>query len=240
MTTTEIAKIEDGVIDAEIEPINKTDAKRLDKKIRSSSDRINNGIEKIEDEMSNLATLLEEAAEGQIHVALGLKSWTAYVKDAVQFRPSDRAERKALATLMSGKQMSQRAIAAVLGVSQKTVDRDLEGETFDSDSVTTIDGKTAPRNKPAKEVEEEEDSDSEAPVAKQTSVVEDFRNEVYQLQNDVEAFREVLDDERFPKARKRLSGQKIVDDFRECINKLDDMLVIIVGKETDAEDGEAE
>lgn len=222
-TTTEIATLEP--LEAEIvEPLNKTDAKRLDKKIRSSNDRLNNYGAKMEDEFAVLAKLLDEAAEGQIHKALGLKSWTAYVKDAVQFRPSNREERKAVVAMMSGKLLSQRTIADVLGISQKTVDRDLDGEEFESDTIETVDGKTAPRNKPPKDVEPEDE-----PPAHQTSVTEDFRDEVYQLQNNVQAFKDVLDDERFPKARARLAKSKAVNDFRSAIDELEDLLVIIVG-----------
>jgi transposase len=222
-----IATIDAEIVDAEVvepQPLSASKAKALDKKIRSASD-------KIAQNFNTLTALLEEAYIGQIHVALELPSWTAYVKEAVDIQVSDRYERKEYAKLMSGKGMSQRIIADVLGVSQKTIDRDLEGEEFDTDTITTADGKTSPRNKKPKDVEVEEEP---AEIAHQTSVAEDFRNEVYQLQNDVEAFKEVLEDERFPKARARLAKSKAVEDFRAAIDELEDLLVIIVGEEDTA------
>jgi hypothetical protein len=214
--TTEIAKIEPEVIDAEvIEPLSLSKAKALDKKIRSTSNRV-------AQDMNALIELLEQAFIGSIHVTLGLPSWPAYVKEAADIQVSDRYERKEYAKLMSGKGMSQHAIAEVLGVSQKTIDRDLDDVEFDSDTITATDGREVPRNKPKPEPE---------PEPAQPSVTEDFRSEVYQLQNDVEAFREVLEDERFPKARTRLAKSKVIDEFRSAIDSLEDILVIIVGEE---------
>jgi transcriptional regulator with XRE-family HTH domain len=223
--TTEIAKIEndDGVLDAEaVEPLSLRDARALDKKIRSCSDKVTNNF-------NTLLELLGQAFEGQIHVALGLPSWTAYVKDAADIQVDDRYERKELAKLMSGKGMSQRAIAGALGYSQKTIDRDLEDEVVEGDTVETLDGKTAPRHKekPAPE------------PAKQASVAEDFRNEVYQLQNDLEAFKEILEDERFAKARVRLGKSAAFKEYIECLDGLEDVRAVITG-EMEAEAEEAE
>ena len=143
MTSTEIA-----TIDAEVVQLTERQAKALDKRIRSASDKLSNTTE-------NLLNLLEEAAVGEIHVALGLPSWTAWFKDAVQVQVSDRFQRKELVNLMSGKGMSQRAIAGTLGVSQKTVDRDLDGQEFESNTVTSLDGAERPRNGQVKDVEPE-------------------------------------------------------------------------------------
>jgi hypothetical protein len=52
------------------------------------------------------------------------------VKDAVRFAPKDRDQRKLVVQLMSGKGMSQRAIADVIGVDAATVNRDLSGVAF--------------------------------------------------------------------------------------------------------------
>src|SRR5258706_188459 len=75
-----------------------------------------------------------DAKNGQIHLALGHHSWTAYLADVVQIGSQDRDERRKIIALLSGEGMSQRAIASVVGVSQKTVDRDI-GEVSHDDSV---------------------------------------------------------------------------------------------------------
>lgn len=59
---------------------------------------------------------------------LGFKSWTDYVADVVgkdmTKLPVD--DRRQIVELLAGEGMSQRQIAAAVGVSQKTVDRDLD------------------------------------------------------------------------------------------------------------------
>lgn len=243
MTTTELEAIDAEIVDDDeefeddsIDPLTKTQAKALDKRIRAKSNKVNTGVERVETDITELLELLQEAGDGQIHKGLGLKSWTAWYKDAVQFQPSDRLERKVLASIMSGKGMSQRAIAGALGVSQKTVDRDLddddEGESDDSTddeggTVTGLDGKTYNKSKA-----KAEQDDSEPPAPKEQPFSEDFKTEVYQITNDVEALRElVFDDERFVKARKRLMKAKIVDTLREAVERLDEILVAIVGED---------
>ena len=100
--------------------LSEADARDLDVRIRQTA-------ASVDDHMSRLLDLLEEAASGEIHVALGFPSWTAYLADACRFTVSNRAERKELVALMSGHGMSQRAIAKTLGTSPATVNADLAG-----------------------------------------------------------------------------------------------------------------
>jgi hypothetical protein len=132
--SNEIAIVETTIVEAEIvTQLNKTQAKSLDKKIRSASDSISNGV-------STLFDLMAQAAEGEIHLALGYNSISDYFSDAVQIAPSDTAERKLMAAMMSGKGISQRSIASVLGVGVGTVNRDLvdveKGDTVSTDGRT--------------------------------------------------------------------------------------------------------
>ena len=216
MTSTELAVIDNG----EVEPLSEGKAKQLDKRIRAASTRFANEGDKLLD-------LLEEAATGQIHVALGFTSWTAYVKEACDFKVSDREERKALVSIMSGKGMSQRAIAGTLGVSQKTVDRDLDGESFDSDKVTSLTGQEVPRNKPKKA---KDDNVIDAEVIdieeerKPADVVTEFEQPVLDLVNDVQAMKDIIavetETELFPKARKRIA-QRFVKRLTTAIADLE-------------------
>lgn len=214
--STELAVVEATVVDLP-EPLSEGKAKQLDKKIRLASI-------KVADNTATLLDLLEEAAVGQIHVALGYPSWTAYVKEAVTISPADVNERKALVSLMSGKGMSQRAIAAVAGVNQATVSRDLsEGDAPASTETTGVDGKTYKREKKqepidAEVIEEsleekldrigtEAENAEEEPVEdiKPPSVSADFKEEMGYLYNTVSALSDILTDERFPKARKTIA-----------------------------------
>jgi hypothetical protein len=107
----------------------------LDAKIRDTGRNLAANIDA-------LLNLLEQAKAGQIHKALGFPSWPAYVCDAVQIAPSHRTDRKLLAALMSAEGLSQRAVAAVLSVDQKTVSNDLRSGEENSSLVTVgLDGK---------------------------------------------------------------------------------------------------
>lgn len=215
MTTgTELA-----VIDAEVvEPLTKSAAKTLDKKIRSASDKVSASTE-------NLLTLLEQAAEGQIHVALELPSWTAWFKDAVQIQVSDKFERKELVKLMSGKGMSQRAIAGSLGVSQKTVDRDLEDEEPEQDAtVTSLDGVERPKGGKSKDVEpepvdveEEQAPDEPMPAVDIVSTFYDEMANLVAAQSELTFL--VHNEEKWPNARKRVAKQSL-NNLQEVITAL--------------------
>jgi hypothetical protein len=63
--------------DAEVlSPLSQDDARRLDQRIRLMANTIRDNVAKI-------ATLVEEAKAGQIHMTLGFSSWTAYLADAL-------------------------------------------------------------------------------------------------------------------------------------------------------------
>jgi hypothetical protein len=154
MTTTEEVTT-DEVLEGELlpalvepEPLSETKAKALDKKIRTQG-------EKVDSSADAFAFLLEQAAIGQIHVPLGMKSWTEYVKDVaqenkfLQMLVHNKVERKALVVKMTAAGMSQRTIADAFGVSKKTVQNDQNGrvDTNYPPEVTGTDGKTQPRKK---------------------------------------------------------------------------------------------
>jgi transcriptional regulator with XRE-family HTH domain len=199
---TEVAIVEHDTV--EVVPLTEREAQRLDKKIRTASEKVNVTTDA-------LFELLEQAAAGRIHDALGYASWTAWFSEAVSIRPQDRDQRKAFVALMTGRGMSQRAIAGALGVSQKTVDRDLEGvESEDSDTVTGLDNVERPRTKARKEIIDAEvvsvDEEGEVETPRSSvDVIDDFANEIDTLLIGVQAFKDVLDDDLFPKARKRIA-----------------------------------
>ena len=94
-------------------------ARRLDRRIRLMAQTIS-------DSLAKLYELVQEAKDGQIHLALGYPSWTAYVADACKVEVRlDRDRRRELAGWLADEGMSQRAIAATLGVSKNTVTADV-------------------------------------------------------------------------------------------------------------------
>lgn len=129
--TAEVAVVEAEVV--EVVTLTKADAERLDGEIRSAAQKVGSA-------QALLVSLMAEAAEGQIHVTLGYRSISDYFAEAVQISPADAAERKLLAAMMNQKGLSQRAIAAGLGVSVGTINSDLsdvdKGETISTDGRT--------------------------------------------------------------------------------------------------------
>ena len=106
-----------------IEPLDVAAATRLDKRIRLMAATVR-------DNLTKTAELVEEAKAGQIHVALGFSSWTAYLADAIGGQIELGTEsRRAVVELLAGEGMSNRAIAAAVGVSHPTVAADLAAAT---------------------------------------------------------------------------------------------------------------
>jgi hypothetical protein len=100
------------------------DARRLTERIRYSALAVRDGMEKLQ-------TLVEEAQAGQAHVALGYKSWTAYLADTLGHEPLrlPRDQRQELVGYLAGEGMSTRAIAPIVGVHHDTVASDLRQPT---------------------------------------------------------------------------------------------------------------
>lgn len=198
----------------EVAPLTERQAKALHKKVVKANDKWNTDADELFD-------LLEQAAAGKIHIGLGYASWTAWFSETVQLRPQDREQRKQLVRMMTDMGMSQRAAAKSLNVAQKTVDRDLEGvETSESDTVTSLDGAQRPRTKAKTIVDAEVVNVEEAePERGAADVVDDFGSEIDTLLINVQAFKDVLDDELFPKARKRIA-QRFVKRLNGAINDL--------------------
>ena len=219
-TTTELALIPDDT--DVVVPLTKPQAKALDKRIRAASDKVSATTE-------NLLDLLEQAAAGQIHEALELPSWTAWFKDAVQISVNDKHDRKELVKLMSGKGMSQRAIAGSLGVSQKTVDRDLEGVEVEAGAtVTSLDGAERPKTKPiaaeGDTVADAEDAEDyiDAEVIEPTpaaEIVESFNDEVANLWAAAAEMKELAALEKWGNARNRIAKENL-NNLQEVITGL--------------------
>lgn len=110
------------VVDGEVvEPMAADEARRLDQRIRLMAADIGEKFGKLRD-------LVEQARAGHIHVALGYKSWPAYVADAVAGSVQQKlaaADRAAVVELLADVGMSARGIAQATGVGKSTVARDL-------------------------------------------------------------------------------------------------------------------
>ncbi|OBH54325.1 hypothetical protein [Mycobacterium sp. E2479] len=196
------------VIDGEaLEPLTEAEAKALDEKIRVAG-------KEFADTWFELLTLLEQAEQGQIHVALGFRSWPEYLAEAVRIAPVDKNERKWMAALMSGEGMSQRAIAAVLDVDQKTVSNDLRSVEENSSTDTVgRDGKTYKR--------EPKDTPRRRPLT------DAWRDAVCKLTHAVDRLSRISEDDRFTGSRGKLMYRSDLQRAIDTLQKVADELYAV-------------
>jgi len=203
--------------------LTKAEAKALNKKIISASSKLTGDVNKVAVDTKALVALIDQAQTGQIHKALEYTSWTAWFKDTVRIEPANRTERKMLVRLMDGAGLPQRPIGIALGVSQKTVDRDLNGVESQDSTVVTATGKKYPKHpKPKEPVEEppldveseEIPPDEDAPaeevepepsVSTPATVAKDFGSEMDNLGIDTQALCDVVADDCWSKARAKVA-----------------------------------
>lgn len=157
-------------------------ARRLTERIRLIAQNVADNVEKLRE-------LVKQAKESDAHVALGYASWTAYLTDVFGDEPLRLARdvRQELVAELAAQGMSTRAIAPIVGASQRTVANDVSssahlaeevtvinvisetGEVVEEEprQVTGLDGKTytAPRPKPK----------SDPDVARELALVNDIR-----------------------------------------------------------------
>lgn len=127
------------------------EAERLTERIRLTATSFMEARDK-------LAHLIREAQAGEVHKVLGIASWTEYVSQVFSDTPLmrlSRVERKELVVELADEGMSTRAIAPIVGASDRTVRYDLAdrgGQDFPPDAeprqITGRDGKTYTRPVP--------------------------------------------------------------------------------------------
>jgi hypothetical protein len=94
---------------------------------RQITDRIRGLLENAHAAATTLRAAIADAHERQVYIALGYESWTAYVSEEFRGLGSslDRGNRQVLVMELADLGMSTRAIAPVVGVDRKTVERDV-------------------------------------------------------------------------------------------------------------------
>ena len=151
-----VAKV-DAPIEGEVitepaaKPMSVTAAKALDKKVKAAASTAASAL-------GTLRELLDEAQAGQIHVALGFTSWTAYLA-SINLPALDRQQTREAIEMLSDAGMGQHAIAETVGVSVGNVNKkvkeaavkaEAEGKPKAPKVSTGKDGKTYTRTTPAR------------------------------------------------------------------------------------------
>lgn len=143
------------------EPMTQRDAIKLDKDIRTT-------FAVIWDNLDRLTVLIEQAIDGQVHVALGYRSTAAYLKDVLAGQPAlgskkDRDRRGQVIALLRSAGMTQKDIGYTLGIDERTVRRETAiAGSGQPDTIISADGKKRPstykKRQPAPEAESAEDT----------------------------------------------------------------------------------
>ena len=171
----------------ELTTMTRDEAERLTERIRLTATTYMEAKER-------LVGLIRQAREGGAHEALGFKSWTAYAEAVCSDTPLmqlTRDQRRELVSELSDDGMSTLAIAPIVWASQKTVDRDLRAESFDSPGaeprqIAGRDGKTYSAPSP-----------SEPSKRKRRPVVEIVRDAGMQARDSIDKVARAIEDDRF-------------------------------------------
>ncbi len=111
---------------------------------RRLTERIRLAATNYTDAKAKVLGLVDEAKAGNAHIALGYKSWTAYLSDVLSDEPLRlaRDERRELVGKLADEGMSTRSIAPIVGVDHVTVARDIESSsTVSNATVRTTEGR---------------------------------------------------------------------------------------------------
>ncbi len=169
------------------------DARKLTERIRVTAHNYTEAKAK-------LLELVQQAKDGGAHVALGYKSWTAYLAEVLGDEPLRlaRDDRQEMVKVLSAEGMSTRAIAPIVGANHNTVARDLIGVSNETPeppaSVQGIDGKTYTRPEP-------QPAPTEPPKPKRRPITDQSSEAGWELAKAVERIERIIADDRLPANR---------------------------------------
>jgi hypothetical protein len=193
---------------------------------RQLDDAIRTRVHEIRSAWDELVVLLEQAAQGELHAALGFASWTAYVADVFGETPMqlERGDRRQAVKYMADQGMSTRAIGAVLGIANTTAGRDLAIHDLlngndEGRDVTGLDGATYPRPR-AKRA----DLVDPAPREKRPTVYRQASAIHQDLLDVVEAIEEIATDKRYNAHR-----DTVLMAFKPAFDKIDRIRLFLMG-----------
>jgi DNA-binding transcriptional regulator YhcF (GntR family) len=136
--------------------LSKAEARKLTTQIKKDLTAGADSAEKMNKSLEEAADLMAEAYGKKVWISLDHESWEAYVGaelGEVRVR-LERGMRQSLVYRMAQKELSTRAVGAILGVDQKTVSNDLRQMQRDGytlpDKVQTRKGTTAKKAAPRK------------------------------------------------------------------------------------------
>jgi hypothetical protein len=164
--------LEGEFVDLTAEQLEAYDDEAVDERLRSEARRFADSRARFRLTRERLQLLIGHAQSRQIYRSLGHRSWTTYVRDVIrnEMGQLDVEDRREVVKVLADEQMSDRQIAAALGVSHTTVasDRkvndpaDVQVETDlprEHDWIVGADGKRYPTRGGKSETDDDGDPD---------------------------------------------------------------------------------
>lgn len=150
---------------------------------------------------TKLMDLVQEAKDGNAHLALGYASWTAYLAEVLGDEPMRlaRGERQEMVQMLSAEGMSTRAIAPIVGTTHKTVVKDLQEHLVPEvprEPVQGMDGKTYNRTEAI-----------EVPAPRRSPLPEQYFKAVYDLGKLLDRLERLTEDDRFNRNKQDLNAK---------------------------------
>ena len=207
--------------------ITREDAERLTERIRLTATNYVEAREKLE-------ALLKEAQERAVHEVLGFASWTAYLAATFADQPMvlPTAERREIVGMLAAEGMSSRAIAPIVGTTDRHVRRDLAaGGTSRPTSIDTSTGDitetagavsaTTPQPAPAPAPVTGLDGKTytrptapAAPQSKRRPLADAIDDAAHDVTKAVERLARLLEDDRFPQNAEKVATRNRGDLLR--------------------------
>lgn len=207
------------------------DAERLTERIRLTATNYVEAREKLE-------ALLKEAQERAVHEVLGFASWTAYLAATFADQPMvlPTAERREIVGMLAAEGMSTRAIAPIVGVSDRTVSADMKAQvrndfapaplavdtstgeiTETAGAVSATTPQPAPAPAPVTGLDGKTYTRPAAPVVPQSKrrpLADAIDDAAHDVTKAVERLARLLEDDRFPQNAEKVATRNRGDLLR--------------------------
>lgn len=201
-----------------IEPMDTETARRLTERIRIAAANYTEAKAKV-------LALVDEAKAGHAHLALGYKSWTAYLSDVLSDEPLRlaREERRELTVRLADEGMSSRAIAPIVGASYDTVQRDIRTST-DRDLSVDERPPTIVRTTTGLDGKERTTVIAGPPVQpRRKALTDSFWTAVYDLGKRMESVHRLTEDDRWAQ-----NAEKVAAAHRNDLLRINDLLQQVI------------
>lgn len=206
-----------------VETMTEDAARRLTERIRIAATNYVEAKEKV-------LALVDEAKAGQAHVALGYKSWTAYLSDVLSDEPLRlaRDERRELVTRLADEGMSTRAIAPIVGTTKSSVDRDLRAseELSHAGTVEPDAPKPAPVVRTTTGLDGRERTTVTAGQTRRPQrkpLTDSFFRRLYEVRTATESLHRLIEDDRWAQ-----NAEKVAAAHRNDLLRINDLLQQVI------------